>query len=82
MTKITTIPRVSLTPQGPELSRFVYGTWRLADTDPALQTPLSILEKVKHCLSLGITSFDCVIFCYKLFIYFFCKKNKRCVKYM
>ena len=60
MTKSVQVPRVQLCPQGPQVSQFVYGTWRLADGSPDLCTPQAILERIKHCLDLGITTFDCV----------------------
>ena len=49
--------RVSLSPNGPEFSRLVYGTWRLLD-EPAVASPSSILERLKACLDLGITTLD------------------------
>lgn len=49
--------RLSLSPQGPDFSRLVYGTWRLLD-DPAHTSPASILERLKACLDLGITTLD------------------------
>lgn len=41
----------------PELSRLVYGVWRLAD-DPAGCTPAIVEKKIEACLELGITTFD------------------------
>lgn len=55
------VPQVELCPGGPLLSQFVYGTWRLMDaTDPALTTPSAVLARIRKCLDLGITTFDCV----------------------
>ena len=51
------ISRVSLCPHGPEVSRLVYGTWRvLDDTDTA--TTESLLKRLHTCLELGITTLD------------------------
>lgn len=49
--------RVSLAPNSVECSRLVYGTWRLLD-DPAGTRPEQILERLKACLDLGITTID------------------------
>jgi predicted oxidoreductase len=54
------VPRVLLSPQGPEVSQLVYGTWRLTEASPELTTPQSVLERIKFCLKSGITTFDCV----------------------
>lgn len=44
---------------GPQLSRLIYGTWRISDTnDASSYSPKNIHERIKHCLSLGITTFD------------------------
>ena len=51
------VPRAKLSPRGPELSRLVYGTWRLLD-DPASATPEHLLRRLEMCLELGITSVD------------------------
>lgn len=46
-------------PNGPQLSRLIYGTWRLLDaTDATTYSPASIKHRIQHCISLGITSFD------------------------
>lgn len=51
------LPRIRLAPDGPEVSRFAYGTWRLL-RDPEGATPARIRAKIDACLSLGITTFD------------------------
>lgn len=51
------IPSVRLTKEGPEVSRLVYGCWRL-HSDPKGDSPQRILEKVEVCLELGIHTFD------------------------
>lgn len=50
-----TVSRITLTPNGPNLSRLVLGLWRLAEwrMDNA-----HILELVQRCLEVGLTSFD------------------------
>ncbi len=47
--------RVKLSPQGPEFSRMVYGTWRMLDTKPTAQ---EINRRLHACLELGITTLD------------------------
>jgi predicted oxidoreductase len=47
--------RMALAERGPELSRMVYGTWRLLDTKP---TPQEINRRLHACLDLGITTID------------------------
>jgi predicted oxidoreductase len=47
--------RSKLSPQGPEFSRMVYGTWRLLDTQPTAQ---EINRRLYACLDLGITTID------------------------
>ncbi|TGL71091.1 aldo/keto reductase [Leptospira kmetyi] len=51
------VPSVSLTSQGPTLSRLVYGCWRMHE-DPQGNSPERILAKITTCLELGIDSFD------------------------
>jgi predicted oxidoreductase len=51
------VPRAKLSPRGPELSRLVYGTWRLLD-DPATATPEHLLRRLEICLERGITTVD------------------------
>jgi len=47
--------RVKLTTTSPEMSRMVYGTWRLLDTKPTAQ---EINRRLHACLELGITTID------------------------
>lgn len=52
-----TVGRQRLHPDGPELSRLVWGAWRAlksAETD----TPEKLARLIEGCLELGITSFD------------------------
>ena len=51
------VSRIALTPEGPELSRLLYGCWRLGD-DPEGSGPARVRAKIERCLELGITSFD------------------------
>jgi len=49
--------RIRLSQNGPEVSRFAYGTWRLMrDTDG--HDPARVANKIAACLDLGITTFD------------------------
>ena len=41
--------RIRMTPNGPEVSRLVYGAWRLGE-DPPGNEPEHILEKIHTCL--------------------------------
>lgn len=68
------VPQIQIHPQGPSFSRFSWGTWRLADgpdgaklvalllcvqlTSCTQASPQSVLERIKACLALGITTFD------------------------
>lgn len=53
------ISRHRVAPNGPELSRLVYGTWRiLDDADKANATPQALLNRFKACADLGITTLD------------------------
>ncbi|PKA05707.1 hypothetical protein CH375_03700, partial [Leptospira ellisii] len=54
---MTSVPSISLSQNGPSLSRLVYGCWRLHE-DPVGVSPQRILEKIETCLELGIHSFD------------------------
>ena len=47
--------RIKLAPHGPELSRMVYGTWRMLDTKPTTQ---ELNRRLHACLELGITTLD------------------------
>jgi predicted oxidoreductase len=49
--------RLHLSPNGPEVSRFAYGTWRLMD-DVDGHAPARVAGKIAACLELGITTFD------------------------
>ena len=51
------VDRLPISPNGPELSRLVYGTWRVLD-DEATAKPEHLLERFKLCLDLGITTID------------------------
>jgi predicted oxidoreductase len=41
-----------------QLSRVIYGTWRLNEADPNSFTPQKIHARIIKCISVGITSFD------------------------
>jgi predicted oxidoreductase len=49
--------RVRLSSSGPEFSRLAFGTWRLLD-DAEAATPQGLLERLRVCLELGITTID------------------------
>lgn len=49
--------RLRLSPACPEFSRLAFGTWRLL-ADPETATPAGLLERLKACLDLGITTID------------------------
>lgn len=51
------VARQALHPNGPTLSRLVWGPWRALDT-PETRTPQGLLRMIETCLDLGITSFD------------------------
>lgn len=51
------VPSVSLTSEGPSLSRIVYGCWRMHE-DPNGASKERIFEKIETCLELGIDTFD------------------------
>ncbi len=50
-------PRTQLTPNGPDFSRLVYGTWRVLD-DVATATPENLLARLHRCVELGVTTID------------------------
>lgn len=52
-----TVSRVSMHPEGPEVSRLIFGVWRLAD-NPQETSVADVRAKIDTCLSLGITTFD------------------------
>ncbi|HRK24196.1 MAG TPA: aldo/keto reductase [Beijerinckiaceae bacterium] len=49
--------RTRLHPDGPELSRIVWGAWQVL-MQPELGTPAGLAEMIVACLDHGITSFD------------------------
>ncbi|HDR2753979.1 MULTISPECIES: aldo/keto reductase family oxidoreductase [Enterobacter] len=49
------VQRITLTPQGPEFSRFVMGYWRLMDWN---MSPLQLASFIEEHLDLGITTVD------------------------
>jgi len=51
------VPRTRIAPDGPELSRLAYGTWKLFD-DRAAATPQHLLGRLQACRDLGITTVD------------------------
>lgn len=53
------ITRHRIAPNGPELSRLIYGTWRILDEeDKGNCTPQALLSRFKACADLGITTLD------------------------
>ncbi len=51
------IPRSKISPNGPEFSHLVYGTWRILD-DAAASTPQEINRRLNVCLEQGMTTID------------------------
>jgi predicted oxidoreductase len=51
------ITRTRIAPNGPEFSRLVFGTWRVLD-DKDSASPAQLLERLKLCVDLGITTID------------------------
>jgi predicted oxidoreductase len=51
------LSRVKLSPDGPEISRLVFGAWRLADR-PETNSPAAVEERIRAALEVGITTFD------------------------
>jgi predicted oxidoreductase len=49
------IARTRISPDGPEFSRMVYGTWRMLDAGSTAQT---VNARLLRCLDLGITTID------------------------
>lgn len=49
--------RTRIAPHGPEFSRLVFGTWRVLD-DKESASPSQLLERLKLCVDLGITTID------------------------
>lgn len=52
-----TVTRQRLHPEGPELSRLVWGAWRSVG-NPETDTPAKLARLIDTCLELGITAFD------------------------
>jgi predicted oxidoreductase len=53
------ITRQRISPQGPEFSRLIYGTWRILDDEDATnKTPQAVLSRFKACAEMGITTLD------------------------
>ena len=50
-----TLPRLPLSPQGPEFSRLVYGTWRVLDDGATAQ---DLNRRLNLCADLGMTTID------------------------
>jgi predicted oxidoreductase len=51
------VPKVSLSCDGPEFSRLVFGTWRVLD-DPATRTVEGLHHRLRVCEEVGITTVD------------------------
>jgi len=51
------VPKVSLSSDGPEFSRLVFGTWRVLD-DPATRTVEGLHHRLRVCEEVGITTVD------------------------
>lgn len=49
------LPRLKLSPNGPEFSRLVYGTWRVLDDGSSLQ---ELNRRLNLCADLGMTTID------------------------
>lgn len=49
--------RIRLSSAGPEFSRLAFGTWHLLD-DSEAATPQGLLQRLRVCLDLGITTID------------------------
>lgn len=50
-----TLPRIALSPQGPEFSRIVAGVWRMGEWG---WSPAQRQQWIETCLDLGISTFD------------------------
>ncbi|MEM7144805.1 MAG: aldo/keto reductase [Verrucomicrobiota bacterium] len=50
--------RVKLSKGGPEVSRLVYGTWRLLDDEGGAPSAGEVVKRLEACLELGITTLD------------------------
>ncbi len=51
------IPRSRISPNGPEFSRLVYGTWRILD-DADASSPQEINRRLNVCVEQGMTTID------------------------
>jgi predicted oxidoreductase len=51
------VQRQKIHPEGPELSRLIWGAWRALDSE-ASNTPEKLLRIIETCLDLGITTID------------------------
>ncbi len=51
------VPKVSLSPNGPDFSRIVFGTWRVLD-DPVTRDVEGLHERLRVCEEVGITTVD------------------------
>lgn len=51
------VPKLSLSCDGPEFSRLVFGTWRVLD-DPATRTVEGLHHRLRVCEEVGITTVD------------------------
>ncbi len=49
--------QVPISPNGPNVSEIVFGTWRLLDEEPK-PTIKDTIERLELCLELGITTID------------------------
>lgn len=49
------LPHLKLSPNGPEFSRLVYGTWRILDDGSSLQ---ELNRRLNRCADLGMTTLD------------------------
>lgn len=56
---MTVVDKMTMGVDGPAVSRLIYGTWRLNETDdPSSYSAQAILDRIYFCLRLGITTFD------------------------
>lgn len=51
------VPRIRLSPDGPEVSRLVWGAWQALGGD-SLPTPKALAGMIEACLASGVTTFD------------------------
>jgi predicted oxidoreductase len=50
--------RIKLSEKGPEVSRLVYGTWRLLDDEGGVPSAAEVVSRLETCLEVGITTLD------------------------